>query len=555
MKTFIANKVNLLLSFLLISMLAIAGYFGYIMIRSTAKVVVPDFLGKNREEAVEWCGQLDEQYSCEFVYEPSSSVEKDHIFQQSLNSGSVLKDKLIIHVSSELIKQIELPQMNDMKKEDIEKWANDNGVTNLTFKEENSDTVAKGNVIRIEPTENISRDTEIIVYISLGKKDAVDQPIEIKSGEYVNLSVSRFEEQMKALGLSPNHDTSRDAKSESVSKGNVVWHGSGTYEKDETINYGVCLEETKGSDKDEIYISKDKYVGKTESEFKEIAADLGLKPVHLSERDAYSDNYEKGTVITHGNGYYVLNEDFNYGLSLGKKESGSDEVYVEYGTYIGKTEEEFKKIASNLNLIANHKSSKDGYSDTISKGSVIWHGSGTYKCNDESDPFNYGLSLGKKSDTTPSDSIVISAGSYIGKSESEFCSAAQDLGLKPYHNTDRDDYSDTVSEGCIVWHGSGTYTKGEDFNYGLSLGKKQTETGQIMRPEKYQVGDTFESTKEKMQQYLSVFTNVQYIGVSSTKGVGRLEMIEVGSYGSGYSAGSYPIDTQIKVYIVNNQTN
>ena len=309
------------------------------------------------------------------------------------------------------------------------------------------------------------------------------------------------------------------------------------------------------SQTDEITVSKNQYVGKTEAEFKKAAEDLGLKPVHLSDRDAYSDTVAKGNVVTHGYGSYEKGENFNYGLSLGKKSSGSSEVYVEYGKYIGKTEEEFKKIASDLNLIANHKSAKDDYSDTIPKGSIIWHGSGTYKCNDESDPFNYGLSLGKKNDPAPSDNIVISAGTYIGKSESEFCSAAESLGLSPYHNTDRDDYSDTVPEGYIVWHGSGTYTKGEDFNYGLSLGKRQTETGQIMRPEKYPVGDTFDATKEKMQSYLSVFTNVQYIGVSSTKGVGRLEMIEVGSYGSGYSAGSYPIDTPIKVYIVNKQTN
>ncbi|MBR0138023.1 MAG: PASTA domain-containing protein, partial [Erysipelotrichaceae bacterium] len=621
MKTFIANKINLILSFLLVAMLGVSGFFAYALIRSSSKVVVPDFLGKNKEEALEWCGQLDTKYSCEFVYEPSSSVEKDHVFQQSLNSGSVLKDKIVIRVSSELVKPIELPQIKDARKEDIEKWKNDNGITNLTFKEENSDTVAKGNVIRIEPTENISKDTPITVYISLGKKDSGEDKIEVKSGEYVNLNVSRFEEQVKALGLVPNHDTSRDAKSESVAKGNVVWHGSGTYENGETINYGVCLEQAKDTNKADVYVEYGKYIGKTESEFKTIANDLGLKPNHNSDRDAYSDTVEKGKIVWHGSGNYEKDETFNYGLSLGKKNDDSDEiyieygkyigktegefktiatnlglkanhnsdrdaysdtvekgnivwhgsgtyvkdeifnyglslgkknsepaeVYVEYGTYIGKTEEEFKKIATDLKLIPTHKSSKDDYSDTIPKGSVIWHGSGTYKCNDSSDPFNYGLSLGKKSEPAPSEEIVISAGTYVGKSESDFRSIATGLGLNPNHDSSRDNYSDTIAEGNIIWHGSGTYVKGETFNYGLSLGKKQTAEGNIMRPEKYQVGDTFESTKEKMKQYLSVFTNVEYVGVSSTKGVGRLEMIEVGSYGSGYSAGSYPIDTPIKV--------
>ena len=556
MKTFIANKINILLTFLLIAMLGVTGFFAYTMIRSSAKVVVPDFLGKNKEEAVEWCGQLDEKYSCEFVYEPSSSVEKDHIFQQSLNSGSILKDKLIIRVSSELVKPIELPSLNNAKKQDIENWQRENGIVNLTFKEENSDTVAKGNVIRIEPAENISKDTPVTVYISLGKEGAENEQIEIKSGEYVNLTVSRFEEQVKSFGLVPNHDTSRDAKSESVAKGNVVWHGSGTYEKGETINYGVCLEESKGSDKDEIVIKSGTYVGDSEEDFRSTAENLGLKPNHNSDKDAYSDTVAKGRIVWHGSGTYVKNETFNYGLSLGKKDSSggdSDEIYVSKNQYVGKTESEFKQIASDLGLKAVHLSDRAAYSDTVAKGSIVTHGYGTYEKNEN---FNYGLSLGKKdSSGGDSDKIVISSGTYIGKSESEFRSTAESLGLRPYHNTDKDDYSDTVAEGCIVWHGSGTYVKGEDFNYGVSLGKRQTETGQIMRPEKYQVGDTFDSTKQKMQSYLSVFTNVEYIGVSSTKGVGRLEMIEVGSYGSGYSAGSYPIDTPIKVYIVNKQTN
>ena len=116
-------------------------------------------------------------------------------------------------------------------------------------------------------------------------------------------------------------------------------------------------------------------------------------------------------------------------------------------------------------------------------------------------------------------------------------------------------YSDSIKEGYLISNDTGSFSKGSKVNYTVSLGKKTEATGYVMRPEKYQVSDTYDATKSAMQSYLSVFTNVEYIGVSSNKGVGRLERIEVGDYGSTYSADYYPVSTPIKVYIVNKQTN
>ncbi|MEE3424549.1 MAG: hypothetical protein VZR26_03165, partial [Erysipelotrichaceae bacterium] len=405
-------------------------------------------------------------------------------------------------------------------------------------------------------------------------------------------------------------------------KGNVVKHGSGDYEKGENFRYGLSLGKEGSDSSGTFYISPDKYKGKTESEFKKIATDLGLKSVHNPDWDDYSDSIEKGNVIRHGTGDYEKGEDFRYGLSLGKKDDSSTStvINVTNGQYVGKKESEFKMTATGLGLNPVHNADWDDYSDTVTKGYIVRHGYGEYE---KGENFRYGLSLGKKDGDSSSTEIYISSGKYIGKSESEFQTIATGLNLKPNHNSDRDAYSDSVAKGYIVWHGSGTYVKDETFNYGLSLGKapdttvtvadksgsseesfksyivslglkagtrseeysdsvsagnlirndtgsfkkgasvnytvslgkKETPSGNIMRPEKYQVGDTYDSTKQKMQSYLSVFTNVEYIGVTSTKGVGRLEKIEVGSAGSSYSAGSYPVDTPIKVYIVNKQQN
>lgn len=693
------KKINILLSFLLVGVLSLVGFLGYTYLDLSKKVEVPDFLGKNQSEVFDWCGKLDSKYSCEFVYEPSKDINKDIVFQQSLNGGSILQDKIIFKVSSELIKPVDLPQLYNATRAEIEKWQSTNKIADVKYVDENSDTVSKGTVIRIEPTGNIYQDTPVTVYVSSGpEKKQFDDKIEVKVGEYKNLTVSQFETQVRSLGLVPNHSTSKDRADSSVKKGNIAWHGSGTYEPGETINYGICTEESssgstdivvkvgtytgkteeefkkaatdlglspnhktekdaysdtvaKGNivwhgsgtyvknetfnyglslgkegspSEDDLYISKNKYVGITEEEFKKIATSLTLKPVHIEDRDAYSDTVAKGSVVTHGYGQYEPNEDFNYGLSLGKKDSSSapttDDLYITKDKYVGKSEEEFKKIATDLGLKPVHLTERDAYSDTIAKGSIVTHGYGQYEVNED---FNYGLSKGK-SDSSSSDSvsvvskanssesdfkayieglglslgiksteysdsvgegkiikndtgtykkgdkvnyivslgkkesseeIIVKSGVYIGKSESEFITIGTNLGLSPNHQTSRDAYSDTVAQGLVVWHGSGTYVKNETFNYGLSLGKKSVETGNIMRPEKYIQGDTYEATKSNMQNYLSVFTNVKYEGVTSTKGVGKIEKIEVGTYGTSYEAGKYPIDTPITVYIVNKQSN
>ena len=622
MNTHSGNKINVLLGLLLVLVLGVVGFLGYNVVVSGRNVEVPDLLGKKKEEVFEWCGKLDAKYSCELVYEESRSVEEGIVFQQSLNAGSKLTDKITFTISSGLIKQVALPQLNNATRVEIEKWASKNEIKNVEYIDESSDTFSKGTVIRIDPSEGIYTDTPVKVYVSSGKEgESENGDIEVKAGEYLNLTVSRFETQVKELGLVPNHSESRDSYNSSVSKGNIVWHGSGTYVKGETINYGICIE---GSDSD-IVVKSGEYVGKSESEIKSIATELGIKANHNTEKDAYSDTVAKGNVVWHGSGNYVKNETFNYGLSLGKKDQSSDSdannMTITKDQYVGLKEDEVKQKTEAKGLKPTHLTSRDAYSDTVAKGLVVTHGYGDYE---KGEAFNYGLSLGKKDQSSGSDSgdMYISQGQYVGQKEDEVKQKTEAKGLKPTHLSDRDAYSDTIEKGLVVTHGYGEYEKGEAFNYGLSLGKAPADakvevkdqsgsnedvfknyisglgltlgtrsvessetvdkgkiirndtgtfnkgdkinytvsggsvsTGTIMRPEKYTVSDTYDGTKKLMESYLSVFSKVTYVGVSSSKGVGRLEKIEVGSDGASYSEGSYPTDTPIKVYIVNEQTN
>lgn len=696
MKEFLMSKINIFLSLLLAAVLGFGGYLGYTALINGNEDVVPDFLGKDKQEAISWCGQLSDSDACEFIYEDTSNTEKDKIFQQSVSAGKKLEGKITFRISSGIVVEVDAPAVSEnTTRQDIENWKNENGIVTVNYIEENSDSVPQGMIIRIEPVSNIKTDTPVNVYVSKGKKDdsSAAGKIEVKSGAYLNLSESEFIAKAKELGLNPNHRSSNDASSSSVKKGNIVWHGSGSYEKGETINYGLCTQETKGisvkegaytgkseaefksiaeglklkavhnadwdaetgdsskvgtvcrhgysnnyqenedlryglyklkSGSADIIVNKDQYVGKTEDEFKTIAANLGLKANHDSGRDAYSFTVAKNSIITHGYGTYEKNETFNYGLSLGQEGSSSttSEIVVKAGQYIGKTEDEFKTIAASLNLKPNHKTTLDSYSSTVAKGSIVWHGSGTYE---KDEAFNYGLSLGTKEGGNSNQTIQISQGQLVGKTEAEFISAANALGLTPTHVEGRDAYSSTIAKGSIVTHGYGSYVKDEAFNYGLSLGPQSqaekvtvddksgsteaafksyieglglklgvrseeysssiaqgliisNDTGSftkgssinykvsigqqpeavasIMRPESYSpmVTNTFEGTKAALQGALGNFDNIEYIGVTSTKAVGQIERIEVNG-AADYAAGSYPVSTSVKVYIVSVQSN
>ena len=206
------------------------------------KVIVEEFVGKNVQDVYTWCGQLDDEHSCEVVYEKAEGYEKDIVFEQSVKAGSKLKDNITFKVSSGSKSEVIVPFITpEVMMPDIEVWKEAVGVQNVNFVYEVSDTVEKNHVIRMEPNAHIYKDTPVTVYVSSGPAPVDDSPIEIKFGDYIGLTVEEFESKAKALGLSPNHNESRDRYDPDVKFGNISWHGSGVYEKNETFNYGVCI--------------------------------------------------------------------------------------------------------------------------------------------------------------------------------------------------------------------------------------------------------------------------------------------------------------------------
>ena len=540
------KSVNVVLIILLVCLLGGLGFFSYKLIVQNKKIYVPDFTDKTYQEVSTWCKSL-ENNPCSFDNDFSDTVEEGKLIYQSISPDAELGDsiKFIFSLGPKI--EIVVPTVNEITtKQTIEKWIIDNNITNqIDYIEENNETVDKGNVIRIEPLVISDVSQKIKVYISSGESNTKDDKnsesnsIEVVSGKYINLMEKDFIAKAKELKLSPNHKESKDAYSNTVTKGNIVWHGSGSYIVDETINYGLSL--GKKNDESTIIINKGDYVGKTLEEFKKKVESLGLKAEHSENySDSYSDTIAKGSIDWHGSGEYEKNEVIHYTLSLGKKSESSDtnEITITSGQFVGKSLDDFKKAVEALGLKAEHsESNPDSYSNTILKGYVDWHGKGIYE---KGEVIHYTLSLGKK-DGSSSEEINITRGQYVGKTLEDFKKTVEALGLKAEHSENySDDYSDTIAKGSIDWHGSGEYVAGEVIHYTLSLGKKDsggdtpTSSTKVNISSNQYVGLSVDEFKNKMAEFgLSTNYNSSKDDYSSNVSEGKIVWHNSGTFNEG----------------------
>lgn len=473
------KSVSVVLIILLVCLIGGLGFFSYKLLFQEDKILVPDFTGKTREEINTWCASL-ETNPCTFDNDYSDTIEQGKLIYQSIAADEELGDSISFIISLGKKIEIKLPVIDlNTTKETLEKWKTDNNIPNpIEYIEQHNNDVEEGKIIKVEPQVLTNTTDTIKVYISKGKDEDKDNAeIVVTSGAYLNLKVDEFEKKVKALGLVPNHNTDRDDKSSKVEKGNVVWHGSGTYVKGETINYGVCLEKTEGKI---VEVKAKEYVGKTLEEFKKICEELGLTPEHSETyKDEYSDTIAKGCLDWHGSGSYDTSDEddrvIHYTLSLGKESEDTDDYslpkYISKYDYQGKTLEEFKTIASKFGFEARHREDWDDYSDTVEKGLILRNGDSTYY--EEDTYISYGLSLGKKDGSSSSTYFEIKSGQFKGLTLDEFKNKVKALGLTAEKSqVHEDEYSETVAKGCILWHGAATdFKAGEVIHYSLSLGK------------------------------------------------------------------------------------
>lgn len=517
------RKINVLLGATIAALLIAVGVLVFNFVIKPSNTVVPDFIGKDVSEVYTWCGELDDTHACEVSYEDSDEYEKDVVFEQSVKGGNKLKtDTVHFKVATGDSAVIALPFIGpETNKSDIEAWAMTFGIENITYIEETSETVTKNHVIRIEPSSNVHKKTPLNVYISTGKKEVAPTEITVKFGDYLNMSVNDFEKKAKELGLRPNHNTVRDQYDPHIEFGKIVWHGSGTYEPGEIINYGVCV--------NEIVIEAGKYVGKTEDEFIKIAKELGLVPTHLSNRDAFSTAVDKGSVVTHGSGTYVKDEAFNYGLSLGAAK-------IE-GGYEGASEEVFLSYISKFGLNPNRKTQT---SDSVAAGRIITYNTGKYSTGDA---VTYVVSLGPDTSVNVPD--------FSGQNESDLLDFINSNGLKVGIKSVQ---TSMTPNGKIISNDNGTKNKGDTINYVVSSGPyipTATIDNFEYLSEMISSKDDFAEAAEKAELYLKEkgFDNyeIQSVFLSSVK-PGQLLMVTVDDV-QHTEAKDYPIYSRVVVQI------
>lgn len=493
---------------------------------SKKATIVPDFTGKNVREVYEWCAEIDLNYACEVSYINGDGVEQDLVMEQSVKGGSRLESDISFKISNGIYPEINVLHITeDTNISDVEIWKQESGLQTVNYVEENSDTVARNHIIRIEPVSGIHKDTPVTVYISKGPKETPvpeNKEIVVTFGDYIGLTVEEFEAKARQLGLTPNHNKSRDKFSAEIDFGKIVWHGSGTYVKDEVFNYGICI--------NEINVSANQYYGWAEKDFKAAAEKLTLVPLHLTERDAYSTEIDKGDVVTHGYGTYVKGEDFKYGLALGpaKVKSG----------YEGASEEVFLNYLSSLTLKGKRSVQT---SDKVAEGRIISYNTGSYSTGNS---VSYIVSAGPQ--------LTVKVKDFAGESEETFLNFLKKNGLKPGI---RSVQSSMVSAGIIISNDSGEKKKGDTINYVVSSGPV-IPTAHLDSLENIQKMFTdpdggFNGAKEKAQIYLMSSGFIDYEITSEFSMIyhpGTILYVKVdGEYH--FDAADYPIYTPIVIGI------
>lgn len=539
------RSVNILLIVVLAALIGGLGFFSYKLIFQKDKILVPDFSNATYSEINTWCNNL-ETNPCSFEYEYSDTVAKDGLIYQSLSADTELSDSITFIISAGKQIEIKLPEITaDSTKDLIAKWISENNIKNpVEYVEEYSNKVEENYVIRYETSVITDEAQTIKVYVSKGHKPSTEDGIVVETEKYLDLTEDAFKTKAKELKLTPNHNTERDDYSENIEKGKIVWHGSGTYEENETINYGLSL----GKNADAIVIKKGEYVGKTLTEFEEAIKKLGLVAEHYDTdtyHDETSETIEKGSLDWHGSGTYAKGETIHYTLSLGKSgEKKSKPVDFKQNQFQGKTLAEFTAEVSVYDLKPEHNTSWDDYSATIAKGNIIRHGYGTYEKNETT--IRYGLSLGKSTEKK-SKPVEFKENQFQGKTLAEFTAAVEVYDLKPEHNSGWDKYSSTIAKGNIIRHGFGTYYEDETtIRYGLSLGPET-------QVEKVTVASGHSSDSESaFKSYISGLGLVPSNGGSdySTSVAAGGIIYSTGSYNKGSTFTYYislGIDTRINV--------
>jgi|GEM_PF-3498214 len=553
MKSFLKDKLNIILVILLLLLIGATAYFVNKLMQPEPITVI-DFSQLNEEEIKEWLAKeniSEDKYT--IAYEYSDEVEEGHLISQDPEAGEALGDmlKLVISKGSDPEKEIELPTIDgNTTKADLEKWFKENGFTNITYQYTLDNEKDKDIVLSMDKSGKVKRSEAINVVVSAGNgEDAivtvpdftalsleeakawaennmmnlnidyinseqeadtilsqdVEKGSELKAGSDITLTVSAGEAitlpdfygytlaQARTWGSENGVNiTSVDIYSDTTSAGYIAYSdpkGNTAVSKGSTVKVYVSLGEDPSSKT--VYVDTNQ-LGKTEKEFLQYIDSLGLK--HQKENvEYYSTTLPAGTIFSYNDGNLTSDTVITYALSRGPYELDLSQIE-------GKSKSNAQTYVDNINSLNGHLnlSTSEEYSSKYASGTL-------YDCSSTKVDITYNVSckvsLGEKVESTPTPTPTPTS--------------TQETSNSTSYVPSLDNLRAVVSNKC------GTN------NYSCSV--------------------------ETVQDYFKDFGSVSVNGVSSSFGVGVVTKITVD--GSVVEAGNYSTSSKIVVNICNSQSN
>lgn len=147
-----------------------------VLIRFFTMVKMEDFTGKDVAEIKTWCSANKLHFIEDKVFDMDTKA--DFVISQSVQSGLTIAPgstvRAVVSRGADPEEQIMVPDLSAMKAPEIQRWVSENQLSNTSVKEEFSEEVTAGNVIRYEfstvtvDREHFTRKDGLTVYVSKG---------------------------------------------------------------------------------------------------------------------------------------------------------------------------------------------------------------------------------------------------------------------------------------------------------------------------------------------------------------------------------------------------
>lgn len=510
MKRFFENKLNVILSVVLVAVIGLGVWAGFTFFGNPfdKSVTAIDFSTMNKTEVEKWISDngLDNSVY-NYSYQYDETVEKDYVVYQSVKEGDTITNSLTIVYSNGQDPNGTTDIANAIKNmsyEDIKQWFILNEYTNVTYVFETSDTYEFGQVISVNPS-NATRNDAITVTLSYGKNI---EDIETTVPDFSTYTKSEIEDWANeySIVLKFNYESHDQAKedeflSQSVTKGTTIKGGS---------NLIVTL--SSGSGDGKTATIPDTLLGLAESEFISKLKTLGFTNLNKDSNTYYCETINKDFIYSYDDGTFNTSRTINYALSAGKYTFDSSE-------FVGKSKTDIEKLVSTLKQ-RNARVSGSLISVEFTSGEKNASKANTaYDCSISSNKISCKLYTSDDSTTA----LIPTDGRYLGVSENDFLTAVKKLGFTNFAKSNVTYYSATLGAANVYSYDDGQIALNKTINYALCVGPYSFKASDWNGLSTEQATSNVNSLKDRNARINGTLISISYTdGTSDSSKAGQL---------------------------------